>query len=79
MPKRTSATDRRGHGIGDNVSGKVSGKSNGLDQRTAGKFSPKAPGAQGMTSEFKTGVASARGPVTKPPARAVPKATKMGG
>jgi hypothetical protein len=59
MPKRTRATDRRGHGVGDNVGTAIDAKANLQDQRKAGAYGPPASGPS-TSSEFATGVAAGR-------------------
>jgi hypothetical protein len=81
MPKRTSLTDRRGHGVGDNTGTKVTAKANLQDQRKKGAYAPKPPAAT-TSSEFAAGAAAGLGrtPATqgKPPARTTGKAPKLG-
>lgn len=60
MPKKTRATDRRGHGVGDNVGTAISAKPNLQDRRKAGAYGPPTPTAGGAGSEFAAGVAAGR-------------------
>jgi hypothetical protein len=78
MPDATSNVDRRRHGRGNNISGKVAGKANLQDQRTKVKYAPKIASA---SSEFAAGAAAGRPKASmgKPPARSAPRPTKLGG
>lgn len=60
MPKVTRTTDRRVHGRGDNTAGVVGAKSNGLDQRTAGRYSPPISASPSAGAQFSSGVIAAR-------------------